>query len=336
MTLLLRLRQRISEGFRHRVTLLGAMVLALLLSTGMLAFTTAQNAFFLLFSLLLASVMVSSFVNRLMLAGLTAEIELPPHAAAGNPLHVRFRLRNNKSWLASFALEVIAPQGSRFHLPLLSARGASSSAFSFQWPSRGRQAPMDFHLETRFPFGFSIRRAKVRVNVPGELYPPLTELPGHREVLEEILKRQRAERLSGAEEFSHLRGYQAGDAARQIAWAASARLAALEAPLVRVNTGESGAGLRIRLDLATPHFEAAVQLAAYLVWELQHRNEEFVFLSGHQEFPVLGPLDAYTVLKHLANVAADPSAAIPHDHAVYVLTYRPGFLPAPGAIAGAA
>ncbi len=331
MTLLLRLRKKLSEGIRHRVTLLGAMVLALLLSSGLLAFTTSQNAFFLLFSLLLAAVMVSSFLNRLMLAGLRAELEMPPHPMASEFIPVCLILSNHKSWLASFALEIKTPQGRSLHLPVLPAGARFTGSFHHIWFLRGKPAALEFTLETRFPFGFSIRRTKLRVEVPGVIYPDMREQPGFAEVLEELVRRQTAARFGGNEEFSHLREYVAGDAARQIAWGASARRQVFEAPLVRVNMGEERAGLRIRLDLGTPYLESMVRLAAYLVWELQYKNLEFVFLVGGEEFAVGRAADAYTVLKYLATVMADPKAPIPHEPAVFLLSRRAGWLFSTGA-----
>jgi uncharacterized protein (DUF58 family) len=322
MTLLLRLRQRIAQGIRHRVTLLGAMILALLLASGMLAFTTSQNAFFLLFSLLLASILISSFINRLMLAGLSVEAELPPHSMAGREVDVRLYFRNAKSWLPSFALEAKLPSGLALHMPMIPARGASPQSFPYRWLARGKPDPILVDLQTRFPFGFSIRRTRIRVPVLQALYPAVDETSGFAVVLTEVLRLARRDSFAGADEFSHLRQYAPGDAARQIAWSASARLPDFASPLVRVHQAESGNRFRLRLDQAPFLFEDSVRLAAYLVWELQYRNLDFVFLSGAETFPVLSTLDSYTVLKHLALVQPDASAHHPEDASSFLISCR--------------
>ncbi len=335
MTLLLRLRQRIAQGIRHRVTLLGAMMLALLLASGMLAFTTSQNAFFLLFSLLLASILISSFINRLMLAGLTAEIEVPPHSMAGRELEVKLILRNGKSWLPSFALEAKLPTGASLHVPMLQARGAVALTFPQRWLVRGKPDPLTLDLQTRFPFGFSIRRTRIRVPVAQALYPSVDAEPGFDEVLKSLLRHTRRDSFAGSEEFSHLRNYIPGDPARHIAWSASARLPEFAQPLVRAHQSESGDRLRLRLDLHPYLFEQSVKLAAYLVWELQYENQEFVFYSGADTFPVLATLDSYTVLKHLALVEPDATAPIPDDASAFLISCRLGALPDGSALASA-
>lgn len=324
MTLLLRLRQRIAQGIRHRVTLLGAMILALLFASGMLAFTTSQNAFFLLFSLLLASILISSFINRLMLAGLTAEMELPPHSMANRELDVKLILRNSKSWLPSFALEAKLPTGSSLHVPILHAHASVAMTFPYTWLTRGKPDPLTVDLQTRFPFGFSIRRTRIRIPIAQPLYPCVDGEPGFADALKQVLRQTRRDSFSGSEEFSHLRSYIPGDPARQIAWSASARLPEFAEPLVRAHQSESGDRLRLRLDLNPYLFEQSVKLAAYLVWELQYKNQEFVFLSGADTFPVLATLDSYTVLKHLALVEPDASAPIPDDASAYLISCRLG------------
>ena len=64
-------------------------MVALLFASGILALSTTQNVFFLLFSLLLGSSLISSFVNRLMLAGLVVKLELPEHPVAGEEAECR-------------------------------------------------------------------------------------------------------------------------------------------------------------------------------------------------------------------------------------------------------
>lgn len=328
MTLLVRLRERLARGIRHRVTLLGAMILAMLLASGMLAFTTNQNAFFLLFSLLLAAVMVSSFLNRLVLAGLAAEISLAPHPVAGEAVPVVLLLRNTKSFLGSYALEV-RPEGARpMQIPVLGPGAQYRHEFLLTWPRRGKPAPLEVILETRFPFGFSVRRAHLRVEVPGVIYPSLEEKPGHREILERALVAESAGHAAEESEFSHLRQYQEGDPFRHIAWAATARQAAGEGPLVSAQVRTAATGWRLWLDGGSPYWEEAVQLAAYLVWNLHYKKREFVF-AGPAEIPVNTAADTYTVLKLLAELDADPGCTLPNDSSLFVISYRPGFLPPP-------
>ena len=128
-----RLRRRWLEGILHKVTPLGAMMVALLLASGILALTTTQNVFFLLFSLLFGSSLISSFVNRLMLAGLVVKLELPEHPVAGEEAECRLVVENKKRWLSSFALEAIVPVGRRFYFPCVAGGGRAVVDLNVVW-----------------------------------------------------------------------------------------------------------------------------------------------------------------------------------------------------------
>ena len=322
-----RFRERWNEGIRHRITPLGAMIVALLLASGILAFATSQNVFFLLFSLLLASILISSFVNRLMLAGLGVHLELPLHPLAGEALPCVLTVENEKKWLASFALELSVPVGRRFHLPCVSAGGRASVAMDVTWERRGVPAPVTVELSTRFPFGFSLRKARVMAAMGRAIYPSILARPGFGEVL--AAARMRAAGLSGSAEpeFSHLREYVAGDDRRRIAWGKSA-----SGPdwIVKQMSGRQEERLRLSFDLGSRDFELLVCLAAFLTWELCCQGVAFDFELGGAVVRVGERNDAYTVLRVLAEVAPKATEVPHYEQSIFLLSLRDGCLSLPG------
>ncbi|WP_031499150.1 DUF58 domain-containing protein [Bryobacter aggregatus] len=327
-----RLRSRWEEGIRHKVTPLGAMMVALLLASGVLSFTTSQNVFFLLFSLLLASILISSFVNRLMLAGLEVRLDLPPHPLAKEPLACQLTLENRKSWLASFALEVVVPGGARFSVPCVPGNKTVVLGVTMHWEQRGIPAPVMVELSTRFPFGFSVRRARVLAPVSRAVYPSIAGQPGFDEILAAVA--QRAAGMSGPNdpEFSHLREYVDGDDWRRIAWGKSARGGDW---IVKATQSHSDELLRLWFDCGSPELERLVEVAAFLVWQLSFQQAKFVFQAGGAEIAVLDRNDAYTVLKLLA-VVKQEAAEVPYDDSnLFILSLRSGYLHLPGAGGGA-
>ena len=323
-----RVRERVREGIRHRVTPLGAMIVTLLLASGILSFSTSQNVFFLLFSLLLASILISSFVNRLMLAGLEVRLDLPLHPLAGEALPCVLTVENQKRWLASFALEAVVPVGRRFYLPCVAAGGRAAVEMDVTWERRGVPAPVIVELSTRFPFGFSVRRTRVRAAMERAIYPAIGERPGFAEVLQEA--KLRAAGLSGAAEpeFSHLREYVAGDDRRRIAWGKSA---AGRDWIVKAMSGQQDERLRMRFDLGSPDFERLVSLAAYLTWELCFLGVNFDFLVGDSAIAVVERNDAYTVLRLLAELAQQAADLPYNDQSCLILSLRDGHIDLPGA-----
>lgn len=326
-----RFRERWNEGIRHRITPLGAMMVALLLASGILSFATSQNVFFLLFSLLLASILISSFVNRLMLAGLEVQLELPLHPVAGEALPCVLTVENEKKWLASFALELSVPVGRRFYLPCVSAGARSSVAMGVTWQRRGVPAPVVVELSTRFPFGFSLRKARVMAAMGRAIYPSILAQPGFAEVL--AAARIRAAGLSGAAEpeFSHLREYVAGDDRRRIAWGKSA---AGPDWIVKEMRGQQEERLRLRFDLGSPDFERLVCLAAYLTWELCYQGVAFDFEMGGAALGVVERNDAYNVLRLLAEVTPQAVELPQYEQSILLLSLRDGCLSLPGKPAG--
>jgi uncharacterized protein (DUF58 family) len=324
-----RLKERWHEGIRHKVTPLGAMMVVLLLTSGILAFSTTQNVFFLLFSLLLASILISSFVNRLMLAGLELRLDLPEHPIAGEPLPCRLIVDNGKSWLASFALEIIAPVGRRFYLPCVTPKSSASIAVDVVWSKRGIPDPVIVEISTRFPFGFSIRRTRVAVPINRSIYPSMREKPGFAVILGELQNRSAGLAQANQTEFNQLREYVSGDDIRRIAWSKSASATNW---LVREMTGGGDQKLQLWFDTASPEPERLIELAAYLVWELQYKKNDFVFSALDRHFEVRDASEAYNVLRLLAELAPQASELPPHDSPVFVLSLRPGYLSLPATL----
>ena len=322
-----RLRRRWREGIRHKVTPLGAMMVALLLASGILALTTTQNVFFLLFSLLLGSSLISSFVNRLTLAGLVVKLELPEHPVAGEEAECRVMVENRKRWLASFALELVVPVGRRFYFPCVEGEGMAAVELDVVWLKRGVPEAMAVELSTRFPFGFSVRRTRLAVRVHEAIYPSMREQPGFAAVLKNL--EEKILGLAGLvePEFHQLRTYAEGDDWRRIAWGKSARSGEL---FVKQMQSAGEGRLRVWLDLGSPQFERLVELAAYVVWELQYKGAKFVFGSEGFEMEVQSRHDGYNILRFLATVAPGAAEVLPHDCNTHLLSFRAGTLPGAG------
>lgn len=277
------------------------MMMLLLLSTGILAFSTGQNVFFLLFSLLAASILVSSVVNRLMLAGLRLELDLPAHVCAGQSVDVQLSVRNTKEWITTFALQMKTADGRSLAVAAIEPLGRFTASVPFLYPRRGYPPAQVIDLSTRFPFGFSTRITRVQVLSSRPVYPSIQSEEGFSAALSAFRHAFADHGLRGNQDFSHLRDYQAGDSLKQVAWAASARRDSL---LVKTFFNDSTGEAALFFDRSSPDFERLVHLAAFAVWELHFQGEAFVFLSDEGQWPVRDTMEAYAVLRYLALVEA--------------------------------
>lgn len=308
------------------------MMMVLLLSTGVLAFSTGQNVFFLLFSLIAASILLSSVVNRLMLAGLRLELELPEHICAGQSADSLLSLQNTKAWITSFALELKTSNGRLLTVPALLPVSRLSFRLPVQFPRRGFPDPQVIELSTRFPFGFSKRITRVQVLSSRPVYPSIAPNEGFAAILTGLRQSLASDREMGSQDFSHLRDYQPGDSLKNVAWAASARRDSL---LVKSFSGEGSGEAVLYFDRASPEFERLVDLAAYAVWELHFQKDPFVFLSDQGRWPVRDTIEAYAVLRYLALVEpfAEASPGPTPDQFSAFLSFRPGSIILPGSSA---
>ncbi|MGC4050049.1 MAG: hypothetical protein QM757_11750 [Paludibaculum sp.] len=107
-------KQWLEARVRERVTSTGLVFLLALALTGFAAFASANNLLFLLLAAMLATLLVSSFVSRIGIAGLELDIQLPDHIAAKRPVAAKVVLRNEKSWMPSFSIRLVGVEDSVF------------------------------------------------------------------------------------------------------------------------------------------------------------------------------------------------------------------------------
>ena len=112
-----RIRAAIRRRVRYRITGGGILYFVALLLVGYTSFLTANNLLFLVFSAMLAILLVSGFLSRLMLSGLELELLLPEHVWARTASPARVRLRNLKRITPSFSLELTGQRNALSNSP---------------------------------------------------------------------------------------------------------------------------------------------------------------------------------------------------------------------------
>src|SRR5580700_9866455 len=95
----------------------GVLFLAALALTGAAAFYSGNNLLFLVFASMMALLLVSGFLSRLVLSGLELELLLPEHVSARAPTPARVRIRNIKRLTPSFSIELAGRRDAVSHTP---------------------------------------------------------------------------------------------------------------------------------------------------------------------------------------------------------------------------
>jgi uncharacterized protein (DUF58 family) len=305
---------------RQHVTKLGFLFTVTILLVGIAAFISANNLLFLLLASLLATFLISGFISRLGLANLELDVEHPEHMAAHRKVIGHFIIKNAKHWMPSFSIHLSGEPESgvarELYIPILPAGSTLHVPVELLFVRRGLYRDNAFYFESRFPFGFTHRRARVKLEREILVYPSV-DPQGHAEdlmadVAGEIESRQRGR----GNDFYRIRPYEVSESARHVDWKSTAHTGSLQ---VREFTREQDQSVTVFLDLNTTGsppewFDRAVDFCAFLCWNLTRQNTPFRLQTQQFDRQVPDEATAYTILRYLALVSPVAGAGpLSHD-----------------------
>lgn len=312
-----RLRRLFRPPRKFRLTREGKWFIAATLLLGFAAVNGGINLLFLVFGMLLCLLVANGVIAEACMRRLDVSRRLPPSLYAGTPFLMGIAVRNRKSRVATFSLEVedLTPDGKpvdrRCFFLKIPAQRQQETSYRRILATRGIHALTGLRLSTRFPFG--LLRRSIDVTAPVELlvYPALVPVAevALRSGLSELGERQDPARARSGD-FHGLRELRAGDDPRDIHWRTSARRGRA---FVREFEEETGRGVLIVLSTAVAEgasatFEAAVSYAASLALLLLRRDLRVGILAGGTFIaPATGTGSA--ILRCLALVQASSPAA---------------------------
>jgi len=328
MNLWHRIQAAVTGGMRQQITRSGIAFTLASVVVGVAAFASANNLLFLLFAATLATMLISGFVSRLSLAGLALDFVLPDHVPARRKVAARLRVRNEKSWIPSFSIEVSGAAASVFstavYFPAIPARGALEETIEVYFARRGRHREDTFQFTTRFPFGFTQRHAQVALPREILVYPCIDPQPGFEELLHSLAGEMEARHRGRGYDFYRIRPYEFLESARHVDWKATAHTGDLQ---VREFAREQDPLVEVFLDLEAPAalaiwFEQAVDCCAFLVWRLSRMGARVRLRTQTFDLCLPAEGDVYTMLKYLALVSArsvKPPIGPPDDNSFAIV-----------------
>ena len=276
---------------RVRPTAAGAWLLAAVVVLLLVAVNYGNNLVFAMAFLLLAAWSQSAWSAWRQLVDLRVHALPPREVACGETLRIEFaveptdaRLRKTVS-LSMDGIEGAAADVAHAGTTLLGIDARSNR--------RGVHRPDRIGLASRWPFGWWRASFQV-VAAPCIVYPlPRGTLP-----LPDASPVQ-AQRAEGADAFSDLRGYRAGDAPARIDWRAWARREEL---LTRQFDGERGAASRLlRWSDTQGDGEARLSQLARWILDADARGDEYgLDLSSASIAPSRGSAHRLACLRALA------------------------------------
>jgi uncharacterized protein (DUF58 family) len=337
-----RLRARLRRWFRpprrFRLTREGKWFIGATLLLGFAAVNGGINLLFLMFGMMLCLLIANGVISEACMRRLEVQRRLPPALFASAPFLMGIAVRNSKSRVATFSLEVedIAADGKpvdrRCFFLKIPAHRKQETAYRRTLATRGIHHLAGLRLSTRFPFGLLRRSIDIESPVDLLVYPalvPVADLALRAEVTELGETQSAARARSG--DFHGLRELRAGDDPRDIHWRTSARRGR---PFVREFEEETGRAVLIVLETAVAEdaassFESAVSHAASLALLLLRRGLR-VGLSAGGTFipPHTGTAAAILRCLALVSTTTGPGAEKPRlgrwRGAVLTVTPAPG------------
>ncbi len=327
----------------YQLTREGVVYLAAVFFVALAALNTGNNLLFMVLANLLAGIIVSGVLSRIVLTGIELKVEMPDHVFATRPILAMVELRNEKQTLPSFSLRVVGEEKRRsaqiltrqVYFPYIPRRQAARQKVELTFTRRGVYRQEVFGIRTKFPFGFLEKTRRVDSEMELVVYPRVEPTEEFYEILPLVSGELESFSRGRGHDLYSIRDYQFTDSARFVDWKASAKTGALK---VREFTREDERRVMLVLDPfldvraagsagvrpadIEEKFERGVTLCACLAWHFYEIDSVMQFRTAGLATPMARAGEIiYSVLRHLA--FAEPRAAEPDGRFLSRLAEEP-------------
>ncbi len=318
----------------------GAIYLMLIAVISVAALNTGNNLLFIILASLLAGILVSGILSKIVLTELEMDFVLPDHVFAEQPMISRLTLVNEKWFFPSFSVTISGrdenkkerriPRRAReekptekgrqildgpVYAPYVPRRSSVTQHVELTFPRRGRYTQQGFRVSTKFPFGFLRKLREVPTRQDILVLPNVQPTEQFYEILPLISGELESFYKGRGHDLYAIRDYQEGDTARYVDWKASAKVQQIK---VREFTREDERRLVLVFDNQLPRadektlarFEKGVTFCACLAWHFHEIDAQMQFVTEGFE-TAMAPAGEiiYPVLESLALV--EPRFASP-------------------------
>lgn len=319
-------------GIRTSITTDGMLFVVIIVVVGVAALNTENNLLYLVLATLLAFVVVSGNLARMMLQDVGVQLRFPDYLRAGEPAHLSIALVNRKLVLPSCSISVealpkrlgttepIAKRRSIFrfrgrlkespiaHFIVVPPRSTVKQIVEHTFERRGRYRFDTLTLATKFPSGFLRKWRDVKSSGEIVVFPTTEPVDDFFHTLP-ILTGAAASHMRGdGVDLFAIRDYNQNDHIRLIDWKATARARRV---MVRETVREEDFRLSIFFDPRRPviedseqfdhQFERAVITAASLSEHFIREGAEVELVTPNARVqPGSGNGHLYALLTELA------------------------------------
>jgi uncharacterized protein (DUF58 family) len=283
-----------------RLTKVGMTYILATVILAIAAINTGNNAIYISVTLMLGCLLLSGIASKGGLKHLAVSIEGMDEAWAGRATRGSLRVRNDsRLWNVRDVVLVSEALAAPVLIPLVPHRSEIVATAAFLFPRRGLAHVSAIDSYTRYPFGFVLKKRRLRVASEVIVYPRILGDDLARDRFRAVLGEDSVAGRPGAgSEIHSFREYARGDSLRQVHWKKSASLGRW---IMKQTEADAARSLHVVVDPYQPRgvsdeaFEEMIAEAATLVYHAV-RDELDVTLSlpritlRVRESEVAGPL----------------------------------------------
>jgi uncharacterized protein (DUF58 family) len=255
-----------------RLTKVGTTYIMATVVLAISAINTGNNAIYIAVTLMLGCLLLSGIASKGGLKHLSIEILNIEEAWAGRPAEGSLRVRNDsRIWNVRDVVLVSEALAAPVLVPMANKRGEVTVTAAFLFPRRGVAHVSAIDSYTRYPFGFVLKKRRLRVSSDVIVYPRILSDDVSRDRFRAVFGDDSAAGRPGAgTEVHSFREYARGDSLRQVHWKKSASLGRW---IMKQPEADTARSLHIVVDPYKPRdvsddaFEEMISAAATLLYD---------------------------------------------------------------------
>ena len=298
-----------ADSFRFdgvvRLTRIGVSFVIFTIFIGFAAINTGNNSLYIGLSFMLGALILSGVASKGGLKHLRIEFASIDEAWAGRDAHGRLRIANRSRIWNVRDLVVTSPELARpVFVPLIERRATITVDATFLFHHRGLVALKTIDLYTRYPFGFFLKKRRMKMDGEVIVFPRLLPDDFARERFRSAEGEEHASNRVGAgTEIHSFREYVRGDSLRHVYWKKSA---ALGRWIMKQTETEAGRIVHVAIDPYKPRaasdddFERMVSEAATFIDAVLRRDVEVLVTLPRIELRARSGEPAAAIFRALA------------------------------------
>jgi uncharacterized protein (DUF58 family) len=260
-----------------RLTRVGTTYIVATVVLAIAAINTGNNSIYIAVTLMLGCLLLSGIASKSGLKHLRVEISGIDEAWAGRPADGLVRIWNeSRVWNVRDVVLTSNALAAPLFIPVLNRKSDVLLPASFLFPLRGLAHVSGVDSYTRYPFGFFLKKRRLRATSEVVVYPRLLPDEGSPDRFRATMGESTSTTRPGAgTEIHSFREYVRGDSLRQVHWKKSASLGRW---IMKQHETEAARSVHVVVDPYKPRgvsderFEEMVSAAATFIYSSVQRG----------------------------------------------------------------